>query len=118
MKYIEDTLSMSNSTWLIVAGHYTIFSNAEHGDTQDLIDLLVPLFEKYNVNAYFNGHDHSLQHISWHGVEYFTSGRGCETIETESGKIVSDYPWGSIGEDSNAIEASHFLSFSTGFDYY
>lgn len=117
LKYIEDTLSTSNATWLIVAGHYTIYSNAEHGDTQDLIDCLVPLLEKYNVNAYLNGHDHTLQHISWHGIEYFTSGRGCETVETDSnGKVISDYPWGATGEKkSKGNEAGHFFSFSTGF---
>jgi hypothetical protein len=66
---------------------------------------------------YINGHDHTLQHISWHGVEYFTSGRGCETIEKdESGKVITDYPWGSIGSEvSSANEASHFFSLSTGF---
>ena len=66
---------------------------------------------------YINGHDHTLQHISWHGVEYFTSGRGCETIEKDdNGKVITDYPWGSIGSEvSSANEASHFFSLSTGF---
>lgn len=116
LNFIEKTLKSSNATWLVVAGHYTVFSNAEHGDTQDLIDCLVPLLEKYNVNFYINGHDHSLQHLSWHGVEYFTSGRGCETIETDKhGQIISDYPWGALGDTSNANEANHFFSLSTGF---
>lgn len=43
---IESLLRASNATWLVVAGHYTIFSNAEHGDTPDLITYLVPLLEK------------------------------------------------------------------------
>jgi len=65
---------------------------------------------------YINGHDHTLQHISWHGVEYFTSGRGCETVETDNKGKVVDYPWGSVGTElSKANEASHFFSLSTGF---
>jgi tartrate-resistant acid phosphatase type 5 len=62
------------ATWLIVAGHYTIYSLADHGDNPELISRLVPLFAKYGVHVYLHGHDHVLQHISWQGVEYITSG--------------------------------------------
>ena len=48
----------SNPTWLLVAGHYPIYSAGEHGDTTELQTYLVPLFRKYNVDAYFCGHDH------------------------------------------------------------
>ena len=34
LKWIDETLRLSTADWLVVAGHYTIFSNAEHGDTQ------------------------------------------------------------------------------------
>ena len=34
LKWIDETLRISTADWLVVAGHYTIFSNAEHGDTQ------------------------------------------------------------------------------------
>jgi hypothetical protein len=43
---------------LLVAGHYPVVSMGEHGDTDELKSYLVPLLEKYRVNAYFNGHDH------------------------------------------------------------
>ncbi len=79
LEWIEQTLAASTATWLIVAGHYPIYSMAEHGDTSDLIDRLDPLLRKYRVNAYINGHDHVLQHLSWHGIEYFTCGHGTLT---------------------------------------
>ena len=47
-----------NPTWLLVAGHYPVFSTGEHGDTSELKNYLVPLLEKYRVHAYFCGHDH------------------------------------------------------------
>jgi hypothetical protein len=34
LKWIDETLRLSTADWLVVAGHYTIFSNAEHGDTK------------------------------------------------------------------------------------
>ena len=47
-----------NPTWLLVAGHYPIFSTGEHGDTSELKSYLLPLLTKYKVHAYFCGHDH------------------------------------------------------------
>jgi acid phosphatase len=41
-----------------------------------LVERLKPLLEKYGVQAYFNGHDHNLQHATSNGVHYFTSGAG------------------------------------------
>ena len=76
---VESLLAASTATWLFVAGHYTIYSTADHGNTKELIESVVPLLKKYKVHAYFNGHDHVLQHISMDGVEYVTSGRGALT---------------------------------------
>jgi 3',5'-cyclic AMP phosphodiesterase CpdA len=47
-----------NPTWLLVAGHYPVFSTGQHGDTSELKSYLLPLLTKYKVHAYFCGHDH------------------------------------------------------------
>jgi len=47
--------------YLFVAGHYPIYSTGEHGPFSCLARSLDPLLRKYNVNAYFSGHDHNLQ---------------------------------------------------------
>lgn len=46
---VENMLKASTARWLVVAGHYTIHSMAEHGDIGELRDLLVPLLERYQV---------------------------------------------------------------------
>ncbi|XP_054748316.2 tartrate-resistant acid phosphatase type 5-like [Lytechinus pictus] len=75
--WLEKQLEASKSAdYLIVGGHFPVWSIAEHGPTKILVDRLLPLLEKYNVTAYFCGHDHNLQHIKQDNstVEYFVIG--------------------------------------------
>lgn len=62
--WLEQVLSTSEADYLIVGGHYPVWSVSSHGPTQSLVDRLKPLLEKYDVTAYVCGHDHNLQFIS------------------------------------------------------
>jgi predicted MPP superfamily phosphohydrolase len=80
-KWVDSSLSASTANWKFVIGHHPVYSsNPMHGNTPALIDKLKPLLEKYNVQAYFAGHDHDLQHQQPQGskVDYFVSGAGSE----------------------------------------
>lgn len=54
-KYFIRMSKLQTLKWLIVFGHYPIYSFGEHGDTDELVQVLEPLFLKYNVSAYFCG---------------------------------------------------------------
>mmetsp|Transcript_14696 Transcript_14696/g.22852 ORF Transcript_14696/g.22852 Transcript_14696/m.22852 type:complete len:164 (+) Transcript_14696:1020-1511(+) len=99
LKWLEKTLNASTSDWLVVAGHYPVFSGGEHGNTPELQEQVKPLLEKYRVDFYLCGHDHTLQHLRSDGVDYFVSG---------SGALVGDYkalPQSLFGTTQNGFTA-------------
>ncbi|KAF4740338.1 chitinase [Perkinsus olseni] len=65
LQWIDSALSQHNTTadFILVVGHYPIWSLAEHGPTYRLSRLLMPLLTKYRVTAYLSGHDHVHQHL-------------------------------------------------------
>ena len=75
LEWIESTLAASTAKYIIVAGHYPIYSICEHGPTPSLISNLKPMLVQHNVSAYMNGHDHCAQFIDVNdGVQYHTIG--------------------------------------------
>ncbi|KJE91742.1 acid phosphatase 5a [Capsaspora owczarzaki ATCC 30864] len=78
LDWIKTTLSSSKADWLVVAGHYPVYSGGSNGNNPDLQDDLKPLLEKYQVDAYLCGHDHELQVLHHNGVKYLVSGAGAK----------------------------------------
>lgn len=77
--------------WTIVVGHWGVYSFAGNADTPELIASLDPLLQKHKVHAYFNGHDHCLQHVTKaddaddsraRTRHYFVSGAGGYRVHT------------------------------------
>nr|XP_043638580.1 purple acid phosphatase 8-like [Erigeron canadensis] len=78
LKEVDMALEESSAKWKIVIGHHTIFSAGHHGNTQELVDQLLPILEAKKVDLYINGHDHCLQQISSRNshLQFLTSGGG------------------------------------------
>ena len=100
LEWLEASLAESKARWKIVFAHHPVFSGGVHGDTPFIVDHVLPLLEKYGVQAYFNGHDHDLQHLQAGGVNFFCSGAGSKVRET------SDIPFTKFAKGST----SGFLS--------
>ena len=64
-QWLEFELANSEADFIVVAGHHPIFSISTHGPTKILVDELLPILEKYNVNFYVCGHDHQLQFLKY-----------------------------------------------------
>ncbi|KAH1236175.1 Purple acid phosphatase 17 [Glycine max] len=78
LKDLELALRESTAKWKIVVGHHAIRSVGHHGDTQELINQLLPILQANNIDFYMNGHDHCLEHISdtESPIQFLTSGAG------------------------------------------
>ena len=79
LEWFKAALAASTAPWKIVIGHHPIYSGGGvlgHGDTRELIEEVLPLLKQYQVQAYFNGHDHNLQHLQAGAVNLFDSGAG------------------------------------------
>ncbi len=61
---------------IFVSMHHPPFSVSLHGGQSELREAWTPLFEKYQVDAVFSGHDHVYSRAKRNGVNYFVSGGG------------------------------------------
>jgi tartrate-resistant acid phosphatase type 5 len=82
LAWFKDALAASTARWKIVVGHHPIYSGGGHGDTAELIETVLPLLQEHKVQAYFNGHDHDLQHLQAGSVNLFDSGAGSQHTPT------------------------------------
>lgn len=75
--WLEQELSRSDAPWKIVFGHHQIYSSGVYGINQPFIETLVPMFKKYGVQLYINGHDHNYERTkSINGTTYLICGGG------------------------------------------
>jgi Calcineurin-like phosphoesterase len=58
---LQQHLRQSKAQWKIVFSHFPIYSSGIYGVDQDLVRELTPLFKKYGVRLYINGHDHNYE---------------------------------------------------------
>ncbi|KAF7660474.1 hypothetical protein LDENG_00281720 [Lucifuga dentata] len=76
LAWLQERMAQSKADFLLVAGHYPVWSVSEHGPTKCLLQRLRPLLVKYKATAYLCGHDHNLQYIEEADVGYVVSGAG------------------------------------------
>jgi predicted MPP superfamily phosphohydrolase len=75
--WLEKELSSSQNPWKIVFGHHPIYSSGQYGSNKNFIKIFTPLFKKYNVQLYINGHEHNYERTSSiNGTTYLICGAG------------------------------------------
>ncbi|MBF2006641.1 MAG: metallophosphoesterase [Chlorogloeopsis fritschii C42_A2020_084] len=78
--WLEKELSRSNAPWKIVFGHHPIYASGAYGSNPQFIKNFTPLFQKYGVQLYINGHEHHYERTrSINGTTYLICGGGAGT---------------------------------------
>lgn len=81
LAWLEQQLDRSDAPWKIVFGHHNIYSSGHYKNmTQYLARDLSPLFQKYGVALYINGHEHHYERTHpIEGTTYLSCGAGAGT---------------------------------------
>lgn len=85
--------------WKIVVGHHPMYTGGSRTnayDTQAIRNSLKSILDKYNVDVYLTGHEHSLQHLKPAGkTHHFISGAASEKTPVKliegSEMVASEY---------------------------
>ncbi len=63
--------------WLVPFGHHPPYcAGPQHGNTESMLERLVPAFERAGVRAVFSGHEHNFQYSRGGPIHYFVTGAG------------------------------------------
>ncbi|RYG60078.1 hypothetical protein EON80_25050 [bacterium] len=65
-RWLDEALAGSKAKWKFLVGHHPPFSDGDHALAPDMPivrERILPLTQKYAIDAMFSGHDHDMQHI-------------------------------------------------------
>ena len=80
LAWLRSDLAAAHQTWKFVFYHQAIYSSGPHGYESYVIGkraVLAPIFDQYDVDIVFNGHDHDYERtVPISDVVYIVSGGG------------------------------------------
>ncbi|MFZ1731778.1 MAG: tartrate-resistant acid phosphatase type 5 family protein [Bacteroidota bacterium] len=107
LQWLDSVLASAREEWIIVVGHHPVYSHGYYGNTKVLVKYLAPMFEKYRVSAYLDGHEHDLQLLKRiNGVRYIVSGGGGGKRKTVPG-INTEFSASTLGFVRLDFDAKH-----------
>ncbi|MEH2355310.1 metallophosphoesterase family protein [Nostoc sp.] len=121
LPWLEKELSLSNAPWKVVFGHHPIYSSGQYGNNPDFIKTFTPLFKKYGVQLYINGHEHNYERTrAIDGTTYLICGAGAGNRPVGrsewTGYSTSDLSFASYEVYKDRIEISAIATNNRVFD--
>lgn len=84
-EWLDSELSRVADDFAAVVFHHPVLSTGYHGDELGLAPILVPLFERYDVELVLNGHDHDYERSFKDGIYYVVTGGGGAPLRRQEG---------------------------------
>mgnify|MGYP002777066117 CR=1 FL=1 len=89
LAWLERELQQSTAQWKIVFGHHPIYASGVYGTNPAFVRRFAPLFKKYGVQLYINGHEHHYERTrAIEGTTYLITGHGGASL-----RDVGKNPW-------------------------
>ena len=87
LSWLEQNLKDSQGAWKICYFHHPLYNDGRHhGADADLRAQVLPLFQRYGVNAVFSGHEHVYQRIKpENNIYYFVLGNSGKLMTHDFG---------------------------------
>ncbi|NDJ18155.1 metallophosphoesterase [Myxacorys almedinensis] len=83
LAWLEAELKRSDASTKIVYGHHPIYSSGLYGTNPEMVKAFTPLFKKYQVQLYLNGHEHNYERTQpIDGTTYLITGHGGATLRS------------------------------------
>ncbi len=77
LAWLDRELAASKAAVKIVYGHHPVYASGYYGTDQAMVARLTPLFKKYGVQLYINGHEHHYERTQpIDGTTYLITGHG------------------------------------------
>jgi predicted phosphodiesterase len=88
LSWLEQNLKNSQGTWKICFFHHPLYNDGRHhGADADLRTQVLPLFQRYGVNAVFSGHEHVYQRMKpENNIYYFVLGNSGKLMAHDFGE--------------------------------
>lgn len=88
LNWLDQNLKNSQGTWKICFFHHPLYNDGRHhGADSDLRTQILPLFQRYGVNAVFSGHEHVYQRIKPENkIYYFVLGNSGKLMTHDFGE--------------------------------
>ncbi len=86
LQWVEENLRNSQGKWKICFFHHPLYNDGRHhGPDTDLRTQLLPLFQRYGVNAVFSGHEHVYERMKpENNISYFVLGNSGKLMPHDS----------------------------------
>lgn len=120
--WLKNALAKSTAAWKIVVGHHPIYSAGLYGDDPSAISRLTPLFAKYGVQLYLNGHEHNYERTkNINGTTYIISGNGGAALRPiianeRSAKVASSFGFLELTATPSSLRIDSWSSTGTKID--
>lgn len=98
LTWLEQKLRQSDAPWKVVYGHHPIYSSGMYGTNPEMVSRLTPLFKKYRVHLYINGHEHNYERtVPIDGTTHLITGIGGANLRPVSQSKLTAYATSRFG---------------------